>query len=253
VKSKITFGKKDLIAVLSCVVFLLINLGAVGSGGRERAKRAVCLANLRQLTLAWTQYADDNDDKIVCGDTGEYDNYNPYGNNYHRGEIPWVLKDWFTTDMNVKRDAILNGALFPYCKDVKLYKCPADVRGQLRSYIAVDAMNCKGWPHMGAVMIKTKSEIRWPAKRFVFVDYGGALAIGGWTCYVKEDRWWDPPPIRHSEGTNFSFADGHSEYWQWQDLRTLGYVKPVPPLQPGNIDIRRTQIAAWGPAAGADN
>jgi len=245
-KSKTAFTRKDIVVVLVCVVFLLINLGAIGSGGRRRAKRVVCLTNLRQLTLAWIQYADDNDGKLVNGDTGEYDTIHP-------DETPWVLRDWGTDDMEVKRNAILNGALFPYCKDIKLYKCPMGVREETRSYSVVDAMNCKGWSSMGGVMIKKRAEIRRPSERFVFLDNGGTAPMGGWTCYVNEDRWWDPPPIRHDDGTTFSFADGHSEYWKWEDQRTVEWgrqMRAFSELQPGNPDIRRCQVAAWGSEAG---
>lgn len=60
-KSRIIFTKKDVVVALACVVFLLAGLGAVGGSGRERAKRIVCLANLKQLTAAFNVFADEND------------------------------------------------------------------------------------------------------------------------------------------------------------------------------------------------
>jgi hypothetical protein len=54
------------------VVFLLMNLAAVAPGGRERAKRTVCLANLKQLTAACNLYADDNDSKLPLPKTASY-------------------------------------------------------------------------------------------------------------------------------------------------------------------------------------
>jgi prepilin-type processing-associated H-X9-DG protein len=123
-------------------------------------------------------------------------------------------------------------------------------------------MNCRGWTHRedmpGSVMLKKRTDIRRPGERFVFLDDGGVgdAHLGGWTTYVKEEKWWDPPPIRHGVGTNFSFADGHSEYWKWKDPRTLelGWraieiKRAIRDLQPGNEDIRRCQYALWGPAA----
>ena len=59
-KSRIAFTKKDLVVVLGCVVFLLMNLGVIGSGGRSRAKQAVCLSNLRQWGIIFSMYANDN-------------------------------------------------------------------------------------------------------------------------------------------------------------------------------------------------
>jgi prepilin-type processing-associated H-X9-DG protein len=222
---------------------------------KEQGKRVVCLSNLKQLTLAWIMYADENDDKLVCGDTGEYGSAGG-----HTNETPWVLKDWDRTmTLEQKREAILKGALYPYCKTIKLYKCPTVEKTILRTYAVVDAMNCKGWTGTGmdgAVMIKRRSQIKDPAYKYVFMDDGGTglSALGGWTCYVTRDRWWDPPPIRHGDGTNFSFADGHSDYVKWMDPRTLDFGKRIPPTaqsedQPGNEDIRKSSIGCWGRAA----
>ena len=244
----------ELLVVIAIIAVLMAILMPALNRVREQSKRAACLNNLHQLTLAWIMYADDNDDNLVNGDTGEY--------GIHPDETPWVLKDWRTEDMDVKRNAILDGALFPYCKDLKLYRCPTSMRGEMRTYAVIDAMNCRGWTHHsdmpGSVMLKKRTDIRNPGQRFVFLDDGGVgdAHLGGWTCYVKDDKWWDPPPIRHGVGTSFSFADGHSEYWKWKDPRTLELglraiqvKRAIRDLQPGNEDIRRCQYAAWGPAA----
>jgi len=241
----------ELLVVIAIIAVLMAILMPTLSRAKEQGKRASCLSNLRQLTLAWILYADNNDDKLVNGDTGEY--------SIHNNETPWVLKDWDRTmTLNQKRNAILNGALYPYCKTEKLYRCPT-VRiqeGILRTYAIVDSMNCKNWSDMGAVMLKRRLDIPEPAYRFVFLDDGGAgyAHMGGWTVYVREEKWWDPPPIRHGDGTNFSYADGHSDYVKWKDPRTIEFGKRVPPVynspvQAGNEDIHNAAVAAWGSAA----
>jgi prepilin-type processing-associated H-X9-DG protein len=57
-------------------------------------------------------------------------------------------------------------------------------------------------------------------------------------------------PTRHGDGTNFSFADGHAEYWKWQDQRTVkvsgGGQLPVLYRRGDNPDIQRVIRAAWG-------
>lgn len=65
------FSKKDVLAVLGCVVFLLATLGAVGSSGRRRAKEAVCLSNLRQWGTAFLAFAADNDGYFMEGWTNQ--------------------------------------------------------------------------------------------------------------------------------------------------------------------------------------
>ncbi len=240
--------KRDLTVLVLCAALLAAAVGAIGETGRERAKRAVCLANLRQLTAAWIDYAEHNDGKIVNGDAGEYPTL-------HSKEPPWVLRDWASSaTLLQKQAAITEGALFPYTQNVRLYRCPLAGPAQTRSYTIVDAMNGKDWP--GGALIKNRSEIVQPEARFVFVNVGDPLlSMGGWTCFVREDRWWDPPPIQHGDGANFSFADGHAEHWMWKDARTVEFGRrmvALSELQAGNEDIRRTQEAAWGVEHGGD-
>jgi len=254
------FTLVELLVVIAIIAILMAVLMPALQLAKEQGKRAVCLNNLRQLMLAWILYADDNDDRLVNGDTGEYTNVDDPAN-LHYHEVPWVLKDYDTDDLNVKRDAILNGALFPFCKDIKLYKCPTGYPGQLRTYAVVDAMNCKNWNGMGAKMIKKRIKIPNPARRIVFIDDGGATKahMGGWTTYTRwasgDDKWtwWDPPPIRHGDGTNVSYADGRSEYWKMKDPRTIEWglkLEAFSDPQQGNPDIIMSQRAVWGAREG---
>ena len=75
-KSKGTFTKKDVFVVLGCLIFLLANLGAVGSSGRRRAKEAVCLSNLHKWGMAWHMFLNDNEG--LKGYDGWYGNLWPY-------------------------------------------------------------------------------------------------------------------------------------------------------------------------------
>ena len=241
--------KSDLAVLILAVVLLCVCLSAVGPSGRERAGRAVCLANLGELTSAWNQYAEDNDGDLVNGDTGEY-------GFLHEGELSWVLTDWLTGVTVAKRQAaITGGALFPYTQDLRLYRCPREGPSSTRSYTIVDSMNCMDWPEMKGRMIKNTSEIDQPAARCVFIRVADLkINMGGWTCYVRDERWWDPPPLCHRDGTNLSFADGHAEHWMWKDARTVEFGRrstSVSSWQAGNEDIRRVQAAVWGTASGS--
>ena len=57
--------KKDALALIACMVFLLMTLGAVGPGGLQRQRNALCLANLRQWSLIWSNFFADNDNKAI--------------------------------------------------------------------------------------------------------------------------------------------------------------------------------------------
>ena len=119
-----------------------------------------------------------------------------------------------------------------------MYKCPTGVRGEVVTYAIPDAMNGY-WSITESIKphIKTlKTQIRNPSEQIVFLDEG-RLSPSSWTIWFDQERWWDQITARHGDGTNFSFADSHSEYWKWKDPRTL--------------DVAKMEIDAWqnGPRA----
>ncbi len=56
------FTRKDIIIAVLTTAFLLGSLAAVGGSGRQRAKEAVCQANLQRLGEAMTRFLADHDD-----------------------------------------------------------------------------------------------------------------------------------------------------------------------------------------------
>jgi len=85
-RRKIGFTLIELLVVIAIIAVLMAILMPALNRVREQGKRSTCLSNLKQLTLAWIMYADENDDNLVNGDTGEY--------SIHQNETPWVLADW---------------------------------------------------------------------------------------------------------------------------------------------------------------
>ena len=61
------FSLIELLVVIAVIAVLMAILMPALNRAREQGKRACCLSNLKQLQLAWTMYADDNDGKIVNG------------------------------------------------------------------------------------------------------------------------------------------------------------------------------------------
>jgi prepilin-type N-terminal cleavage/methylation domain-containing protein len=167
------FTLVELLVVIAIIALLMAILMPALERAREQGKRTVCLNNLRQLTLAWNLYADDNDGRIVRGDVRERDNLHP-------NQIPWVEKDWprdgTLTDAEMIQ-AVKDGALYKYTRNVRLYKCPNAILGEWRTYSVVDSMDCQ--PYNNGPMVEHRTEIRQPAKRCVFVDDSGATPMGG--------------------------------------------------------------------------
>jgi prepilin-type N-terminal cleavage/methylation domain-containing protein len=248
----------ELLVVIAIIAILMAILMPALSRAREQGKRSVCLNNLRSLQLAWIMYADENDDKIINGDTEEY------SSDRVRNRA-WVLKDWAGgTTAEQKKQAIIDGALYPFTKTIKVYSCPVGriSRNEYRLYTIVDAMNCKGWDSQ-RVMLTKKTAIKNAPYRFVFLDDGGTAGatLGGWTTWAVKDEWWDPPPIRHADGTAFSYVDGRAEARKWKDSDTIKYGKwalenmdafsdssPYP-NQSNNDDILWSQAGCWGSGA----
>ncbi|MBA7625638.1 hypothetical protein ES703_33070 [subsurface metagenome] len=205
---------------------------------REQGKRVVCLNNLRQLTLAWILYADDNDGEICTAQV--------YANN----PASWLY---------ISDDGQIFGVLLPYVKNVKLYKCPTGMRGEMVTYSIVASMwggNTAAiyWDLPKELCIKNKGQIRRPGERFVFLDEGKGPKPGEraspWAVHYEKPTWWDTPTVRHSDGTNWSFADGHAEYHKWRDKRTMDLAE-LGPGQPRvthqhNEDLEWAQRGVWG-------
>lgn len=246
--SKRAFTLIELLVVIAIIAILMAILLPSLNKAREQGKRAACLSNVKQLGLAWVMYADDNDNKIVNGCTGK-PGESPIPNN-EDGWVHWAGYSDQTTETD-QIDAIKTGALFRYCNSTELYRCPTALRTEMRTYSIVDSMN--GWPSSGP-RIKNRMDIIRPGERLVFLDEGW-VTFASWSVPYDRESWWgsvvtvpgiennrnnDPPPVRHGDGTNFSFADGHSEYWKWKDSRTIKYGKLIVgsnPSQPGNPDL----------------
>lgn len=261
-KSKIILTTKDIFVILVCLIFLLINAVAISSNGRSRAKRAVCLTNLKRLTFAWTQFAEDNDGFIVNGAPMGIFNCQAYTptSGVHANEKPWIGRDWADSHLpsiipkDCGENAIRDGALWPYCKDLKLYHCPSGYSYELRNYSIVAGMNGikEAQTTEGIEWIKKMEQIRRPTRRAVFIDEG-RITPDSYTVHYSMEMWWDPPPVRHSDGTTLSFADGHTEYWKWKGTDTIAYGTSFPPVSnvspttpEGMDDLHRLQIAVWG-------
>jgi prepilin-type processing-associated H-X9-DG protein len=272
-RKKTGLTRIDVAVALACIALALGQAAVINAGGRERSKRELCLANLRMLTAAWQMYADNNGDKIINGDAEEYGAWGeppctgPSGPAYtsggtHYREKPWVMRDWgfppcwpagTVFGLAEKREQIRKGALFPYVKDLNIYQCPLALAGIARSYSMVDAMNCNVSADVGpgAILIKSRQQIINPAERFVFLDCGGAggYTMGGFTCYISQEKWWDLPPVSHDNGAAFSFADGHSAFRKWKSQGTIiigngGIYFPV--TCDAKNDLYWVQIGCWG-------
>jgi len=234
----------ELLVVIAVIAVLMAILMPALNRAREQGKRISCLSNVKQLTMAWILYADANDDLVVSASPDSTSD-------------AWVMYSNTDTTEEQREERIRQGALYSYCPDIKLYRCPTGIRGEVVTYALPDSLNgFDGIAGTAELMVYRRSQIKRPSDRIIFLDEG-RLSSNSWTLHYQEERWWDQVTARHGDGTNFSFADGHSEYWKWKDPRTLDVAKmdievwqnsgrhASESTQPGNEDLHRVQRGVW--------
>src|SRR4030042_595803 len=252
----------ELLVVIAIIAILMAILMPALNRVKEQGKRMVCLGNLKQMGLAWIMYADENDGKLVNGAIG-FSNSNPTWGD-HRNELAWI--DAFSIDnLDVQIQGIKDGALWPYLKDVKLYKSPTGKRlpnglPQALTYAIMFSMNAVNHPWTQGVRgahVKNMSDITnpSPALRLVFIDEG-YMTSDAYAVYYRAEHWFDSPPVRPRDGATVSFADGHSDPWKWKGTDTIQHARYeentgpqvgwAPTSPEGFQDLYRMQRGCWG-------
>jgi prepilin-type processing-associated H-X9-DG protein len=245
VRSKAGLTRVDAIIAVACVALVLVQAGVISAGGRERSKKEVCLANLRSLAAAWQTYSGDNAGKIPVGDVyyswifpissggpqrAWVESPHPFPHS-----MPPTLATNYSAAYSLRspvtqaawEHAIAEGTMWKYVGDYNIYRCPDSNKDQCVTYYMSHSMNT--WPGSAgssSVTFTNINQITKPAERFVFIDNGAVKQGAFFVVYSSTGsnvpgKWYDLPPTIHNQGTNFVFADGHTEYRKWTDPHAL--------------------------------
>ncbi|MHC4500829.1 MAG: hypothetical protein ACYS21_17155, partial [Planctomycetota bacterium] len=122
-RTELAFTKKDLIVVVCCVAFVVMNLGIIAPGGRQRAKEAVCLSHLRQWGVIFQTYANDNDGKTVPSFFTAQDT-----SGYNYGEDESYRLAGFQPVPGQFYEHMWPVLLFPYYRTMDMCLCPATTK-----------------------------------------------------------------------------------------------------------------------------
>ena len=262
----------ELLVVISIIALLMALLMPALERARELGRRTVCNGNLKDLALAWMMYADGNEGKLVNGEAST--DYPPNTDSAHYRydsdtdktyvETPWVLRtepensDPAISSSYTQEAAIKGGAMWPYCENAKVYRCPGGKANHLRTYSIVCSLNGDGDHVVGTdepmLWVKNKSLVRRPNERIVFICEGRTVDEGSDRSFkIDYDtrEWIDPVPIRHSGGTTIAYADSHTDHKKWEGKETIekGEIIEfnwVPGFSDSAADCDFMRRAIWG-------
>jgi hypothetical protein len=227
---------------------------------KAKGQGVLCMSNGKQMSLAWINYADDNNSKIVPNWDG----------GAARTNTSWVA-GWLdlgvsSTD-NTNIWNLKNALLGPYVgQSVGVYKCPADMstsRHGGKVYPRVRSLSGNAyWGELapsrndtpytaGYYQFKKITDMPSPSKTWLFIDEREDSMNDGW--FAVDMSGYDPlnpkayilvdmPASYHNKAGGLSFADNHAEIRRWVDYRTCPSLKKGSELTlgfacPNNKDV----------------
>jgi prepilin-type N-terminal cleavage/methylation domain-containing protein/prepilin-type processing-associated H-X9-DG protein len=252
----------EMLVVIAVIAVLAAMILPALARSKEQARSINCRSNLRQLQVCWEMYGNDYNGFLCPNDWID----TIHGSN----SAQMITNSWCAGNarQDTNTDNLKTGLLFPYNSSAAIYHCPSDMSTtqdangnpnglpRIRSYNMSQSVNGLGLlPNPNSLGLPVDATqpcfIKFsqitnptPTQLFVFLDenegtlsdpqFGYPIPGDGWSGY-----WWDMPSNRHNQGANFSFADGHVDYWHWVSpmIYTNGYedgvIDPqwVPPAQ----------------------
>ncbi|MHB8996901.1 MAG: prepilin-type N-terminal cleavage/methylation domain-containing protein [Armatimonadota bacterium] len=184
----------ELLVVIAIIAILAAILFPVFAKARAKARQAMCLSNMRQLTTAILSYAQDYDERLTMSMS-----YNP-------SQTGWwyLVKPYIDPGIPVVATA-RKGILV--CPDYE----SSYPDGVVSTYPA-----CSYAPNsyiMAANSASSLAECNAPSQLVMLAP--GRNSIG---TYGRDDASGDPNYMaargRHNEGANYGFCDGHAKWYK---------------------------------------
>ena len=218
----------ELLVVLAILTVLTSILSLSMAGVKDMTRRITCASNMRQLMLAYQLYSQDKREL-------------PGGGNW----VGCITRS--DVDGNTS-SAVTNGVIYPYTRDISLYRCPASWYDYYVSYTVNWSFGQRAIDPQGTI-IRKFTEILDPASALVLLEEFDARGWNWGSMVLKFPgqpdwpvgwplQWTDSvagnhkagydttyngacsPPVP-ARGDNLAFADGHVEFWVWKEWFTL--------------------------------
>lgn len=232
----------ELLVVIAIIAILAAMLLPALSKAKMKAQGIYCLNNLKQLQLAMTMYAGDNQEKFP-----ENPGAGTSLNAWVAGVMTWDNPVQANLQ-NTNTALLTEGEIGPYVsKNVGVFKCPADtiagargprVRSVSMNGFVGDVNNIANYisgqtSHNWTRILKTSDLKSGAVNIWVLLDEcPDSINDGFFSVRMQPDataKWTDVPASTHNGSGGFAFADGHSELKKWLNANTRAAVRRLSP------------------------
>lgn len=205
----------ELLVVIAIIALLAAILFPVFSRARENARRASCQSNLKQIALALVQYSQDNDEKLYAIAPDEY------GGGAITNELDWMRPyDTYLKSDQVKKcpsRGLPVSRPIDYSTSFGAFRSWSVTGGNPGQPIPYTQI-CDNSQTMFALDGEGKATITGPTSTESRSNLDGTNPCSNATCSATIDYY--RASMRHLEGFNAAFFDGHVKWYSRSKLYT---------------------------------